>query len=119
MRFFLLELRARMVDAVIATSLDGKLRLAVPVRRGWLDAKCCAASAIDRVELLRGMRGRQARKRDVGLGKLSFAILCQSLVPLAELACKLAGECASEGLINGHRVHPTLDAHPIELAANH
>ena len=63
-----------MVDAVIATSLDGKLRLAVPVRRGRLDAKCCAAS--DRVELLRGMRGRQGRKRDVGLGKLSFAILC-------------------------------------------
>src|ERR1700675_2589362 len=97
MRFFLLELRARLVDAVIATSLDGKLRLAVPVRRRRFDAKRCTASAIERIEFLRGMRGCEGRKRDFGLREPSLAILCQSLVPLPKLACEIAGERWSSG----------------------
>src|ERR1700674_4412611 len=119
MRFFLLELCARLVDAVIAISLDGKLRHAIPIRRGRLCAKRCAASAIERVELLRGMRGGERSKCDFGLREPSLAILCQSLIPLAKLSREIGGERPAERLIDGYRICLSLDEHPIEFAANH
>src|SRR5260370_42374521 len=113
MRFFLLELRARLLDAVIAISLDGKPGRAIPIRRWRLDAKRCAASAIERVELLRGMRGGERRKCDFGLREPSLAILCESLIPPAELSREIGGERPAERLINGHRVRFALDEHPL------
>src|ERR1700687_64012 len=119
MRFFLLELRARRFEAVIATSLDGKRRRAIPLRRRRIDAKRLATNAIEGVEFLRGLRGGECRECDLGLGELSFAIFCESRIPLAELACEHGGERPPERLIDGYRMHPALDAHPVELAANH
>src|SRR5450755_2352833 len=119
MRFFVLDPRARLVDAMNTTSLDDKLRRAIPTRRGRFDAKRCAASAIERVEFLRGMRGGEGRKRDFGLHELSLAIFCQSLVPLAEFACEIGRERPAEWLIDGHRIRLALDEYAIELAANH
>src|ERR1700730_5563601 len=119
MRFFLLELRARLVGAVIAISLYGKVGRAIPIRRWRLDAKRSAASAIQRVELLRGMSGGERRKCDFGLREPSLARLCQTLIPLAELSSAIGGERPAERCIDGYRICLSLDEHPLELAANH
>jgi len=85
MRFFLLELRARLVDAVIAISLYGKLGRAIPIRQRRLDAKRCTASAIERVELLRGMRGGERRNAISASANLPSRYLGQALEPGSEI----------------------------------
>src|SRR5260370_31534228 len=100
MRFFLPELLTRFFAAVIAISFGGKCRRAIPPGRRRLSAKCRTAGAIEGVEFLRGVRGGQRRKCNLGLDEFCLAILCQSHVPLAQLALWLDGERPSERLID-------------------